>query len=124
MTTATAPASSSRSTTSVRDSKFAWWQSRWSDLDRAPVGRRVPGTLTVALVGLLVAIVASAVTVANKTNLDYGDALAHLTIARRIVDSKSPGFQQLGRSGSPCRTFSSCPSPRSWSCGRRVSPHA
>ncbi len=96
MTTATAPASSSRSTTSVRDSKFAWWQSRWSDLDRAPVGRRVPGTLTVALVGLLVAIVASAVTVANKTNLDYGDALAHLTIARRIVDSKSPGFQQLG----------------------------
>ena len=28
--------------------------------------------------------------------LNYGDAVAHLHIARRVLDSRFPGFSQLG----------------------------
>jgi hypothetical protein len=43
-----------------------------------------------------VGTVASIYTVRTGTNLDYGDALAHLTISRRILDNKAPGLKQLG----------------------------
>jgi len=68
----------------------------WNDLDSEPLGRRIPGTIPVALIALLVGTIASVVCIAAKINMDYADAMSHLTIARRILDNKSPGFQQLG----------------------------
>jgi hypothetical protein len=32
----------------------------------------------------------------NNASLAYGDATAHLNIARRILDSKTPGYEQIG----------------------------
>lgn len=58
--------------------------------------RRVPGSGTAFLVGTAVGAAATAWTVSAGTNLDYGDALAHLTIARRITDNMAPGLAQLG----------------------------
>jgi hypothetical protein len=49
---------------------------------------------------LLFATAASAVAVVWSWNhgamLNYGDAVAHLHIARRVLDSRTPGFTQLG----------------------------
>src|SRR5690606_17121001 len=61
-----------------------------------PVGRKVPGTGIVIIVSLLVGIAATIYTVIIDYHMAYGDAMSHLTIARRIFDSQSPGFQQLG----------------------------
>lgn len=58
--------------------------------------RQVPGTVAVFLLGCAVGAVASWVTVRAGTNLDYGDAMAHLTIAQRITDSRAAGLSQLG----------------------------
>ncbi len=46
----------------------------------------------------LSALAAAAVTVVarNGWTLYYGDAEAHLNIARRIVDSRTPGYEQIG----------------------------
>ena len=68
----------------------------WSRFAAVPDGRRISGTVPVAIFGAMVAAAASAVTVSRHINMDYGDAMAHLTIARRIIDSKSAGFRQLG----------------------------
>ncbi|KRB76908.1 hypothetical protein ASE01_09060 [Nocardioides sp. Root190] len=59
-------------------------------------GRQVPGTLWVFVLGCAIGAVASFHTVRTGTNLDYGDAMAHLTISRRILDGQTPGLQQLG----------------------------
>jgi hypothetical protein len=53
-------------------------------------------SLPVALAGLIVAILALMVDTARGTLLLYGDAVAHLAIARRIFDSRNPGLAQLG----------------------------
>ena len=58
--------------------------------------RQVPGTVAVFLLGCAFGAVASWVTVRAGTNLDYGDAMAHLTIAQRITDSRAAGLSQLG----------------------------
>lgn len=44
------------------------------------------------------ALSAAAAVLVNRSGwtLDYGDAEAHLNIARRIVDSRTPGFDQIG----------------------------
>ncbi|WP_341924624.1 hypothetical protein [Nocardioides psychrotolerans] len=65
-------------------------------LQADPRGRRVPGSLPVFAFAVLVGTAASIYTVRSGTNLDYGDAMAHLTIARRVVDNKAPGLAQLG----------------------------
>ena len=55
--------------------------------------------LEFALVSVaLVALSASATTYVNRSGwtLYYGDAEAHLNIARRVVDSRHPGYDQLG----------------------------
>jgi hypothetical protein len=70
----------------------AWWRT----LGEPVTGRRVPGTMPVMVVGALIAFAASLVSVGSGANLWYSDALSHLTIARRIIDSLAPGFQQLG----------------------------
>ena len=50
-----------------------------------------------ALVGLAI-LSASAATFVNQSGwtLFYGDAESHLNIARRIVDSRTPGYDQIG----------------------------
>lgn len=68
----------------------------WANLDSDPIERRVPGTLTVTYIAIIVGIVASIISFATGYMMAYGDAMSHLTIARRIFDSQSPGFQQLG----------------------------
>lgn len=69
----------------------------WDDLDRPLAGRRVPGTVPVALVAGVIALVASAFLVPSGFSLAYSDAQSHLTIARRLFDTRSnPGLVQLG----------------------------
>ncbi|MFS2091095.1 ArnT family glycosyltransferase [Paenarthrobacter nicotinovorans] len=68
----------------------------WERLGSPVDGRKVPGTRIVALLAAVVGYVACLYTIGHGTNLDYSDAQSHLTIARRIFDSKAPGFEQLG----------------------------
>jgi hypothetical protein len=53
-------------------------------------------TLLVAWAALALALVSLAYGIRHGTLLLYGDAVAHLHIARRIFDSLTPGFRQLG----------------------------
>ncbi|WP_024819421.1 ArnT family glycosyltransferase [Arthrobacter sp. 31Y] len=68
----------------------------WERLGAPVAGRKVPGTRIIAVAALLVGYLACLYTIGHGTNLDYSDAQSHLTIARRIFDSKAPGFEQLG----------------------------
>jgi hypothetical protein len=52
--------------------------------------------LPVALAALLLALIALLVCFSRGYLLLYGDAVAHLGIARRILDSHNPGLVQLG----------------------------
>lgn len=68
---------------------------------RMPLGpetgqRRVAGSVPVFVLTCAIGTLASIYTVRAGTNLDYGDAMAHLTIARRVIDNKAPGLAQLG----------------------------
>ena len=66
---------------------------------RVPAAReaRLRRHLVVVAVGSgLVAAVASAISIGAGVSDAYGDATHHLVIARRIVDSPTPGFAQLG----------------------------
>lgn len=73
-----------------------WWRQAWESLGRPVTGRQVPGTVVVLVVALLVGFVACLVTTSSGINLAYADTQSHLAISRRIIDSKSPGFTQLG----------------------------
>lgn len=53
-------------------------------------------TVPVALVALVVGFVALLVCISKGYILLYGDAVAHLGIARRIFDSRNSGLSQLG----------------------------
>jgi len=53
-------------------------------------------TMYVAWTALALGLVALAYCVRRGTLLLYGDAVAHLHIARRVFDSITPGFRQLG----------------------------
>jgi 4-amino-4-deoxy-L-arabinose transferase-like glycosyltransferase len=53
-------------------------------------------TLPVALMALTAGFLALAVSAKQQYMMLYGDAVAHLGIARRIVDTDSPGLGQLG----------------------------
>ncbi|MDI2036623.1 ArnT family glycosyltransferase [Paenarthrobacter nitroguajacolicus] len=68
----------------------------WERLGAPVEGRKVPGARIVAAVAAVVGYLACLYTIGHGTNLDYSDAQSHLTIARRIFDSKAPGFEQLG----------------------------
>src|SRR5437879_1343247 len=57
---------------------------------------RLEETFPVALAAVVLAFVALIVCYARGYLLLYGDAVAHLGIARRILDSRNPGLQQLG----------------------------
>jgi len=69
----------------------------WASMDRPAIGRRVPGTVPVAIAAAVIAVLAAAYLVPNGYNLAYSDAQSHLTIARRLLDTRSdPGLTQLG----------------------------
>jgi hypothetical protein len=51
---------------------------------------------TVALLSAVLTLAALAFCSQHQLLLLYGDAVAHLHIARRIFDSRTPGFRQLG----------------------------
>jgi hypothetical protein len=53
-------------------------------------------TLLVAWAALALALVALAYCVRHGSLLLYGDAVAHLHIGRRVFDSLTPGYRQLG----------------------------
>lgn len=53
-------------------------------------------TRVVALVALILSFVALGYSFQHGMLLLYGDAVAHLHIARRVFDSLNPGFRQLG----------------------------
>jgi hypothetical protein len=53
-------------------------------------------TMLVAWTALALGLVALAYCVRHRSLLLYGDAVAHLHIARRVFDSITPGFRQLG----------------------------
>ncbi|MFZ0662161.1 MAG: hypothetical protein WAM66_05670 [Acidobacteriaceae bacterium] len=53
-------------------------------------------TFVVAWVSLLVSLLALSFCFSRSLLLLSGDAVAHINIARRIIDSTNPGFRQLG----------------------------
>jgi hypothetical protein len=53
-------------------------------------------TLPIALMALTMGFLALAVSAKQQYMMLYGDAVAHLGIARRIVDTTTPGLVQLG----------------------------
>ncbi|MGD0647895.1 MAG: hypothetical protein ABR971_07880 [Acidobacteriaceae bacterium] len=78
-------------TGSFRDSPI------WVPGDPEAVRPVVPGeTYPLFVAGVLLAFVALFVCFHHNYLLLYGDAVAHLAIARRILDAKWPGLSQLG----------------------------
>ena len=67
-------------------------------MDGSKSSRSSPTFETLAAVCLLAAIAAVAVSWCYSQGylLYYGDALSHLNIARRMADSRTPGFDQIG----------------------------
>jgi hypothetical protein len=69
----------------------------WVPGDPEAVRPVVPGeTYPLFVAGILIAFVALFVCFHHGYLLLYGDAVAHLAIARRILDAKWPGISQLG----------------------------
>jgi len=73
-----------------------WLRRNWAALGAPAAGRRIPGTAAIAVVAAAVGLLACLYATGQGSNLDYSDAQSHLTIARRVFDSKAPGFEQLG----------------------------
>ena len=59
-------------------------------------GQHIGGTMSIALLAMLIGTIASLVMWQQNWLLLYSDAQSHLTIARRILESKEPGFAQIG----------------------------
>jgi len=59
-------------------------------------GKSRSNALFVLAALLLLSAAALFVTNANGWTLYYGDAEAHLNIARRMIDSRTPGYDQVG----------------------------
>jgi hypothetical protein len=69
----------------------------WVPGDPEAVRPLVPGeTYPIFVAGILIAFVALFVCFHRGYLLLYGDAVAHLAIARRVLDAKWPGIAQLG----------------------------
>jgi hypothetical protein len=69
----------------------------WAEAAAPATGRRVPGTVPVGVLAAVIALLASAYLVPNGFSVAYSDAQSHLTIARRLFDTRSnPGLAQLG----------------------------
>ena len=73
-----------------------WLHGQWVALGAPVTGKKVHGTLLISGIAVVMGFFASCWAIRTGMNMAYYDAQLHLTIARRIVDSPSPGFQQLG----------------------------
>ena len=80
----------------VRRRLAEWLVAAWVAFDAPPDGRRIRGSIPVFLVGTALSGGLAVYTVTTGWNFAYTDAMAHLTIARRVFDSPHPGIQQLG----------------------------
>ncbi len=69
---------------------------RSATLTEAPRPREPRDAATVALASVVLTLAALAFCSQHQLLLLYGDAVAHLHIARRLFDSREPGFRQLG----------------------------
>ena len=69
---------------------------RSATLTEAKAPREPRDAVTVALLSAVLTLAALAFCSQHQLLLLYGDAVAHLHIARRIFDARSPGFRQLG----------------------------
>jgi hypothetical protein len=85
---------STRKRKTIERAAPAWYRATVATDEVRPASREE--TLPIATGALLLALVALFVSVARGYLLLYGDAVAHLGIARRIVDSRNPGLAQLG----------------------------
>lgn len=76
------------------------WRDRcraaWAAWSEHPRGRRVRGSLAVAVLAAAVQLAAAGYFNADHSTLFIADAQSHLSIARRILDSQAPGLRQLG----------------------------
>lgn len=63
-----------------------------------PASRTVPALAALAVLVLLAGLSAAAIAFFHSRGelLCYGDAAAHINIARRIIDSRTPGWDQIG----------------------------
>ena len=93
---ASAPAAAPETPGPPSGERTPWLRRTWTALGAPASGRRIPGTATIAVVAAAVGLLACLYTTGQGSNLDYSDAQSHLTIARRVFDSKAPGFEQLG----------------------------
>jgi hypothetical protein len=73
-------------------------RSRWQPLADPDLIRPATReeTLPIALASLVLALVSLVVCTSRNYLLLYGDAVAHLGIARRLTDTRNPGLGQLG----------------------------
>src|ERR1700736_1443665 len=62
----------------------------------SPPDRRDRDTLLVTQLAVGISILSFMIYLRHGNLLLYGDAVAHINIARRIFDSKTPGLLQLG----------------------------
>ena len=62
----------------------------------APAARSVAGPILAAVVLAALSAVAIAFFYSKGCLLYYGDATAHINVARRILDSRTPGWEQVG----------------------------
>jgi hypothetical protein len=69
-----------------------------SKLEKKTVSRAAQALATLAVAVVLAALSAAAIAFFYSRGelLCYGDATAHINIARRIVDSRTPGWDQIG----------------------------
>ena len=58
--------------------------------------RSSPAALAACLLLLIVSLLAGSFVSSPGCTLWYGDAQAHLSIARRIIDARAPGYEQIG----------------------------
>ncbi len=67
------------------------------DESRRAAGRRFRSdTVVLGILGCIISVAAFLFFFRNNTLLLYGDAVAHINIARRVFDSRNPGPLQLG----------------------------
>jgi hypothetical protein len=98
----------------------------WVPGDPEAVRPVVPGeTYPLFVAGVLLAFIALFVCYRHDYLLLYGDAVAHLAIARRILDAKWPGIAQLGGVWLPLPHILMLPfimNPRMWQTGLAAAP--
>ena len=92
-------------------------------VDAVVVTTRRAELYPVIAVAVVAAVSATLWSAHTGSMLLYGDAQAHLNVARHVTDSLRVGLAQLGAAcGSPCPTCSSCPWSRFAPCGTVARP--